>query len=104
MRTLLAFLMLVHAVPHLEGFARFAVTPGNDRLLGIVWLLTAIAFWVAAIAALWGRPWWLRVTAVTAAVSLVLCLLAWPDASIGAAIDVVILAALGMMVRRTARA
>ena len=96
MRTVLAFLMLVHAVPHLSGFLRLAATPGNERIVGVLWLLTAIAFWVAAYGALRGRAWWLPLTAATAAVSLALCLAAWPDASIGAAIDVAILAALAV--------
>jgi len=107
MRTVLAFLMLVHGVPHLAGFSRLALAPvpGNERLLGVLWLATAIAFWIAAYGALAGRVWWLRMTAVTACVSLVLCVLAWPDASIGAAIDVAILAALAIAVarRRTVR-
>ena len=88
MRTVLAFVMLVHAVPHLAG-------------PGVLWLLTAIAFWIAAYGALAGRAWWVRMTAITAVVSLALCLLAWPDASIGAAIDIAILAALAIALARS---
>ena len=103
MRTVLALLMLVHGVPHLAGFSRLALAAGsgNERLLGVLWLLTAIAFWIAAYGALAGRAWWVRMTAITAVVSLALCLLAWPDASIGAAIDVAILAALAIALARS---
>jgi hypothetical protein len=62
------------------------------RLEGLLWL-PAIALFVAAAYAIWlGRSWAIPIVAVAAAFSLVICALNLPDAQIGAAIDVALLA------------
>ena len=61
------------------------------KLLGGVWLATAIAFLTTAIA-VWARAsWWLPFTLGTAAVSLVLSALYYPDSRIGMPLNLCIL-------------
>jgi hypothetical protein len=62
--------------------------------VGGLWLATALAFVVAAYALLRGRAWLVPFTAATAAVSLALSVLAWPEAHIGVYLNLVLLAAL----------
>ena len=62
------------------------------RLEGLLWL-PAIALFVAAAYAVWlGRSWAVPVVAVASAFSLVICVLAMPQAVIGAVINIAILA------------
>jgi hypothetical protein len=84
MRIALGLLMLLH------GFA---------HLMGALWLLSALAFTLAAVGALTIRSWWVN-AAVTAAIgSILLSVLAWPEARIGVALNLLILGALILGVR-----
>ena len=114
MRIALALLMLLHGVAHLPGFVnewRMAELKGiayrttilagrvdlgdaGIRVVGLLWLVSAVAFWVAGVAALTSQPWWLPMAAAVALGSLVLGLVELPDARIGVAVNVAILAAL----------
>ncbi len=112
MGTAFAIVLIIHGLAHLVGFVlpwRVAAPPeapakttilgdtvdlGNRgiRVLGIVWLATAALFVVAGIALMTGRPWWIELTGGTAAFSLVLCVLGWPDAKLGIPVNVGVLA------------
>lgn len=112
MRLLLAFVMIVHGMAHLVGFAgawhldkqipykttilhgRCDIGDRGIRMIGIAWLAVAVAFIGIGGAAMTNQTWWLPAAASAGALSLVLCLIESPDARFGAAIDAGILAAL----------
>jgi len=64
------------------------------KVVGLLWLATAAAFAVAAWAFWRGQAWAPSFVGTTAAFSLVLSLIAWPDSRIGVLINALILAAL----------
>ncbi len=117
MRIALAVFMVFHGIAHLVGFAgswgllknvprKTTILSGRAdlgetgiRIYGVVWLILAIAFLFAAIAAGIGAPGWVHWTPWVALASLVLCGLAWPDAPVGLAANVVILALLHLGAR-----
>jgi hypothetical protein len=114
MRFAIAVLMLLHGFAHLPGFAgswrlatfpdlpyhtrllggRIDVGDGGMRLVGALWLLVAIGYLVAAVAAMRNEGWWAGAAFVTTLLSLALCALEWPAARIGVPVNVAIVAAL----------
>lgn len=117
MRFVLACFLLAHGVAHLVGFvsswklATLAELPykttvfsgrvdvGNAgiRMIGVLWLLAALAFLVAAIAIATEARWAVRFTLASVLASLMLSLAGWPDARVGVAVNVglVLLLAIG---------
>src|SRR5215217_8220671 len=103
MRIALAVLMTFHGLAHLPGFAgswrlatfpdlpyhtrlldgRIDVGDGGMRLVGILWLLTALGFVVAAAAAARNEGWWAGAAFVVTLLSLALCALEWPATRVG---------------------
>lgn len=114
MRLLAALILLGHGIAHLPGFLaawqlatlsevphRTTVLAGSlnvgekgIRMVGLLWLVAALAFTVCSIGALGGAPWWLPVAVMAAELSIVLCILGWPDSRIGAFVSVAIAALL----------
>lgn len=114
MRFAFALLMAFHGLAHLVGFLvpwhlihpagvtyRTTVMAGNldlgetgIRVLGVFWLLTAIAFLALAGAALTQQPLWMPVAITVALVSLSLSLFAWPESKLGVAVNLLIIAIL----------
>ena len=119
MRFLLAILMTLHGVAHGVGFVvTWRLTDLQDmphdttllsgtvdvgetgiRVVGVLWLITGIAFLVAAAAALLGAAWWPTLTVVAALVSLPLSIAGWPEARIGVVVDVILLLLIAAGVR-----
>jgi hypothetical protein len=117
MRFVLAFFLLAHGVAHLAGFVsswkfatlaelpykttvfsgRVDVGDAGIRVMGALWLLAALAFLVAAIAVATEAGWAVRFTLAGIIASLMLCVVGWPDARIGVAVNVglVLLLAIG---------
>jgi hypothetical protein len=117
MRFVLAFFLLAHGVAHLVGFVsswklatlaelpykttvfsgRVDVGDAGIRVMGALWLLAALAFLVAAIAVATEAGWAVRFTLAGIIASLMLCVVGWPDARIGVAVNVglVLLLAIG---------
>ncbi len=112
MTMLFALLLIAHGIAHLVGFVvpwglmaapdvvnRTTILAGavdigaaGARALGLLWLALAIGFVVAGAALVAARQdvvWIARL----AAVSLVLCIVAWPDTRIGLGVNAAILAA-----------
>jgi hypothetical protein len=111
MRTLLALFIGLHATAHLVGFAgswqlaspqdmpykttvlggRLDLGDSGIRAVGVVWLLLAAAFLVAAIGILGNAAWWIPATMTISVASLAVCIVQWPEARIGALINVALI-------------
>ena len=115
MRIALAVLMALHGVAHLVGFVgswqlagpdgtiahkttllagKMALNGAGVRAMGIFWLLTAVAFLLAAVAALTNEGWWILAAFGVTLFSLLLCIIALPETRIGIAVNVLLLAML----------
>ena len=114
MRIALAVLMALHGIAHLVGFAGSfqLASPGTIpykttilagkldiggpgvRAMGVFWLLAAVAFLAVAGAALVSWPGWVLAGIGVSLFSLLLCVVAMPDAWIGAAINLLLVLAL----------
>jgi hypothetical protein len=107
-----ALILIGHGFAHLVGFVvswqiatlkempykttilAGSVNVGDQgiRVVGILWLMAALAFAVSGIGALARLPWWQWVTLVAAVFSFFLCIIGWPDSRIGVFVNVVIVA------------
>jgi hypothetical protein len=115
MRGLFAVFLLLHGAAHLVGFAgswrlsseipyhttllggRLDAGDAGIRLLGVLWLLTALAFAAAAGAVLFESTLWRGLTLAVAGASLMLSALHWPEARVGVALNVAIIAGIAML-------
>jgi hypothetical protein len=61
------------------------------RLYGLVWLALAACFAAAAIGVLLRSSWWLAWLEIMSVVSIILCLLSWPDTRLGILANVLVL-------------
>ena len=117
MRFVLAFFLLAHGVAHLVGFVsswklatlaelpykttvfsgRVDVGDAGIRVMGVLWLVAALAFIVASIAVATEVGWAARFTLAAVIASLMLCVVGWPDARVGVSVNVglVLLLAIG---------
>jgi hypothetical protein len=116
MRFVLALFLLAHGVAHLVGFVssfKLATLPelshkttifsGIDvgdagiRVMGVLWLITALAFLVAAGAVATATDSAARLMLAAVIGSLTLCVVGWPDARIGVAVNLglILLLAIG---------
>jgi hypothetical protein len=111
MQYVIAIVLLIHGFAHLVGFVvpwriakleeapykttllggKLDVGDAGIRILGLVWLLVAVAFFVSGIALLFASGWWWSYTLIVAGISLVLCVLGLPDSKFGIPINVAIL-------------
>jgi hypothetical protein len=100
-----AAILVAHGLAHLVGFVgawrlspqvpykttilagRMDLGSLGTKIVGLLWLLLAIDFALVAWGASAGAAWWPLAAVATALTSLVLCLLAWPDAMYGAFVD-----------------
>lgn len=110
-RIAFAVFLVLHGIAHGVGFAgawqlgefrdapldttllggRVDVGVVGVRTMGVLWLLTAIAFVGAGISVWRGSEWWPSFTAGVAVFSLAMSVLGWPDARIGVAVNLAIL-------------
>lgn len=113
-RIALGFLMAFHGIAHAVGFvvpwrlvapesAEYSTTILAGRIdlgsvgiraLGLVWLVLALGFVIAALAAWLRFSWWMGAATWLASVSLVLSALGWPASKIGVPVNLAILAAI----------
>jgi uncharacterized membrane protein YoaK (UPF0700 family) len=111
MRVVAAFVLLAHGVAHLVGFVvpwrlatlpevpyrstilggRLEVGDTGVKALGVLWLIAALAFAVAAAGLVMRASWWHPLTMAMAIVSLGLCVVGWPDSKIGVPVNVAII-------------
>src|SRR5215510_4208448 len=110
MRIFLAIWFFAHGVAHVPGFLvswqlrtfpelPFRTTILADsvdvgrvgvRLVGVGWLVGAVAFMTLALAAMLRVAWWQGATYVVLGFSLILCILGWPRSRIGVASNIVV--------------
>jgi hypothetical protein len=110
MRTVLSAVLFVHGIAHIVGFVvpwklitspdvpyrttvltgSLDLGPAGVRLLGIVWLVVALLFIVLAVSVQQHAVWWYEDAFVLVGVSLMLCLLGWPEARPGMIANAVI--------------
>lgn len=110
MRTLLALILIGHGAAHVVGFAvpwrlvasagvpyrttvlggALDVGPIGVRLVGVLWLLTAVAFVSVAVGLLQYAAWWYREALVLVGFSLMLCVLALPESRPGLVANAVV--------------
>ena len=110
-----ALFLFAHGVAHLVGFSaawalspakiphlttvvggRFQVGESGIRVVGVLWVIAAVAFAVVAVGAALNTGWWPRAAVPVAMGSLGLCVLGWPEAKIGVALNlgIVVLASM----------
>lgn len=112
MRIVIAIFLALHGFAHFAGFAMsFGLAEsipyrttvlggtvdlgdGGIRVIGVLWVLAALAFLTASAAAMTSQDWWITATLIAAVTSLVLCLLSLPEARIGVLLNLLILAAI----------
>jgi hypothetical protein len=113
MRFALAWLMMLHGIAHLAGFAAsFHLTAATDlpykttilggrvdlgggiRVMGVLWLALSAVFVVVAAGTALNTTWWVDAAGVTATMSLVMTLLEMPQGRIGVLVNLAILATL----------
>lgn len=119
MRIPLALFIALHAIAHLVGFAgawrlsapegvpyRTTVLGGRldlgdtgIRAVGILWLLASLAFIIIATGVMTNASWWMTAMIGVSLASLGLCLLEWPQARIGAIINVGLIAIVMLLSR-----
>ena len=102
--------LLLHGLLHLVGFfvpwqlaginqlgaeeaagGRIQLGPTTSRILGLLWLLIAGMFILAAAGLLFDATWTLSLIIVASGSSLPLCLSKLPEMAVGAVLDVIIL-------------
>lgn len=116
MRFVLAVMLVGHGIAHLVGFVsswrlatlsdlpykttvfagQLDVGAVGIRIVGVLWLLAATAFLVGAFAVLGHADWAIRFTVWVAIASLLLCVVGWPAARIGVAVNVVVVVLLAL--------
>lgn len=112
MNIVLALLLFGHGFAHLPGFLAFwklatfkempyktAILAGNVnvgdfgiRVVGVLWLVAALAFVASSISTATRLSWWQPVTLITSVFSLLLCIIGWPDARVGLFINIALIA------------
>ena len=111
MHIIIGLFFIAHGVAHLVGFLSYwQITTFEDmpykttqlagridagqtgiRLIGILWLIGALAFIASGLGLIFLQPWWLTLTLYTTIYSLALSVLGWPDSRYGLIINIIIL-------------
>lgn len=100
-RFIIAFILLVHGLIHLLGFAK-AFQFGNitqltkeiSKPLGLVWLLVALLFLTSAILLLLNKNSWWMICTPALLLSQILIFMFWTDAKFGSIANLIILISL----------
>ena len=70
---------------------RLNVADTAQKPIGLLWLLTGASFIAAGVLGLTGAPLWFGFATVASAVSLVMCVVAWPLSKVGVAVNAALL-------------
>jgi hypothetical protein len=87
-------LMTIEDMPYKTTLLSGALDVGDVgiRLMGILWLIAALAFAAAGFGLIFVQSWWQPLTLYASIYSLVLSVLGWPDSRFGVLINILILA------------
>ena len=111
MRFVVAMFLFVHGFAHTVGFVvpwriatldeapykttvlagKLDLGHGGIRLVGLLWLLAALAFFAAGTLLIGGQPAWQLLTLVTTLCSVALCIFGLPESRFGIPINIVLL-------------
>ena len=111
MKIALVLFLVAHGFAHLVGFVvpwrisqmeempyKTTVLNGSlnlghigIRIYGLCWLVLALAFFILAVTIFFYQTWWQTASNYSASISLILCLIGWPDARIGVVINFLII-------------
>ena len=112
MHIILGIFLIAHGIAHLVGFVTYwkiasiedmpykttllsGILDVGDvgiRIVGILWLLTGLAFTMVGVGIITLQPWWIPLTLYITIFSLIMCILGWPDARFGVLVNIIILA------------
>jgi hypothetical protein len=98
LKYLLAFIIIIHSLIHFMGFAK-AFNYGNitqitkeiSRQMGMLWLATALMFFITTVLLLLKNDDWLVLGLISVMVSQVLIFTIWRDAKFGTIANIIIL-------------
>jgi len=109
-RVAFAFLMVVHALIHLMGFAKAFGLAQIAQLkqpisppLGVLWLLAALGFLAGAILLFVEPRWWWAPAAAALVLSQAVILTDWSEARVGTVANLVVLVPVVVSLLRIAR-
>ena len=111
MRISLAVFLVLHGIAHIVGFVvpwriakmddmpykttifygKIDVSDVGIRILGIIWLLIALAYFYSGWITYQQFDFWLTYTLVVSVISLAFCIIAVPDSHIGIYINIVLI-------------
>jgi hypothetical protein len=114
MHIILGIFLIAHGVAHLVGFVTYwkiafleempykttllsgflDVGDVGIRIVGILWLLTGLAFAMVGVGIVALQPWWFPLILYITIFSLIMCILDWLDARFGVLVNIIILALL----------
>ncbi len=87
-----AFRLVPQIVPQSSVFAgHVSIREATAKVFGVLWLLCAVSFAVAAAGAAFRTTWWASLALGIAPVSLVLSVVFWPEARLGVPINLLII-------------
>ena len=112
MQYIIGIFLILHGIVHLIGFlvqwkivktdempystkifaGKFDVGHIGIRIVGLLWLIGALAFIAAGVGLIILLPWWYSLTLYAAVYSLFLSISGWPDARFGVFVNLIILA------------
>ena len=112
MRIALAVFLVLHGIAHIVGFVvpwriakmddmpykttifygKIDVSDVGIRILGIIWLLIALAYFYSGWITYQQFDFWLTYTLVVSVISLAFCIIAVPDSHIGIYINIALIA------------
>lgn len=97
-RIIFAVIIFIHGLIHLMGFVNqlnikkisqftgvtlFPVSESLSKILGIVWLITALLFIITAAGFSLGKDWWSIIGIIAIVISQLLIIIYWKDAKAG---------------------
>lgn len=100
MKITLIIIITLHGLIHLMGFIKafsFAEVQQLSRYisrpLGIIWLITAILFFLVAVLIIMNKSWWSFFAIAAVILSQTLIFIFWSDAKFGTILNIVVLIA-----------
>ncbi|MCB0462193.1 MAG: DUF6544 family protein [Flavobacteriaceae bacterium] len=98
MKFVFGFVLLLHALIHLLGFAKAfqlteitQLTQNISKPIGMLWLFTAILFFISVTIFLLKKDWWFVVALIAVIISQILIIVFWKDAKYGTIANSIIL-------------